>query len=102
MGDGVNIRYALAGALLLISAASAAEGVPFFEQRDKQQHMLYSAVGANALLAMGATPKQAFWTMLAIGAIKEATDDNTAKEHGMDMVANAIGASTVFVWSIKF
>ena len=86
--------------LMLFSGSCSADS--FFAEQDKQKHMALSAVGSNLLYASGLTKLQAFSIMLAIGAIKEAGDDNSGTEHARDMLANAIGASSVFVWEIKF
>jgi hypothetical protein len=72
----------------------------FFSEQDKQKHMAGSAIGANILFALLANPLQALLLMLIIGLIKEATDNNTMVEHGRDMLANLIGASTVLIWLI--
>ncbi len=86
--------------LLMLSAPISAD--TFFAEPDKQKHMIGSAIGANLMYSAGLTKWQAFGAMLAIGAIKELGDNNSSAEHGRDMLANAIGASTVFVWEIKF
>lgn len=87
---------------LILMLSSAVNADTFFIESDKQKHMAGSAIGANLMYAAGLTKWQAFGVMLAIGAIKELGDDNSSAEHGRDMLANAIGASSVFVWSIEF
>ena len=84
----------------LISAPVHAD--TFFTEPDKQKHMVGSAIGANLMYAAGLSKWQAFGAMLAIGALKELGDNNSSTEHGRDMLANAIGASSVFIWTIEF
>ena len=84
---------------LLLPGMASAE---FFQQRDKQLHMAGSAIGVHVLHAAGMTKQQAFWSMMFIGAMKELGDDNTGREHAMDMVANTIGAATIFTWRYEF
>lgn len=94
--------------LILLALApvvsNASDASVFLHEEDKQKHMALSALGANLLHAAGMTEKQAFWTMIAIGLSKEVLLDphNSKQEHRRDMLANTIGAGTVFVWSIKF
>ena len=90
--------------LVLVFAilTTSARADTFFAEPDKQKHMTGSAIGSNLMHAVGLSKWQAFGAMLAIGALKELGDDNSSAEHGRDMLANVIGASTVFVWEIKF
>ena len=85
---------------MLLSTAASADTL--FTEQDKQKHIAGAAIGANLMYAAGLTKWQAFGAMLAIGAFKELGDDNSSSEHGRDMLANAIGASSVFIWSIEF
>lgn len=94
------MKMGILAILLMLSTSASAD--TFFSEPDKQKHMIGSAIGANLMYAAGLTKWQAFGAMLAIGALKELGDGNSNTEHGRDMLANAIGASTVFVWSIKF
>jgi hypothetical protein len=95
-------RLMIAVALVMLSACNVAGADDFIHEQDKQKHMALSALGANVLYAAGLKPWQAFGVMVGIGALKEMGDDNSNVEHGRDMLANAIGASSVFVWSVKF
>ena len=94
------MKMAILAILLMLSASASADA--FFAEQDKQKHMIGSAIGANLMYAAGLSKWEAFGAMLAIGALKELGDDNSSVEHGRDMLANVIGASTVFVWEIKF
>ena len=81
----------------------SANATSFYDEPDKVLHTGWSAVGAHTLKAIGLTPWQAFWTMIAIGAMNEIPSHNTGQERRRDMVANLIGASTAFVKvEIKF
>ena len=90
------------GGLLLALLAAPVHAETFFIEQDKQKHMKYSAVATNLMYWGGMSKWQAFTTMMVVGAIKEQMDDNTEEEHHRDMMANMLGASTVFVWEIKF
>ncbi len=72
----------------------------FFTESDKQGHMIGSAVLAHIFYALTHDPVGSFFAMVAIGLIKEFTDTNTMTEHVRDMLANVIGASTVFAWML--
>ena len=89
-------------ALLLLISTSAQASPTFYDEPDKVLHTRYSAIGAHSLYAVGLTPNQSFWTMMTIGALNEAQPHNTGRERRRDMIANIIGASTVFVWSIEY
>ncbi len=86
--------------LMILSGAASAN--TFFTEQDKQKHMVGSALGANLMYGAGLTKWEAFCVMLTIGAFKELGDDNSNTENGRGMLANAIGASSVFVWEIEF
>jgi len=70
----------------------------FFTEKDKQKHMVGSAIGASIFYLITHDPIGSFFLMVAAGLIKEFTDDNTHIEHMRDMLANVFGASTVFIW----
>ena len=85
----------------LVSTCARAES--FLTEPDKQKHMIASAVGSSLLVEAGMTDTEAFFTMLGIGLVKELTDShNTMEEHKKDMLANTIGASVVFTYSIEW
>ena len=91
--------WALAFALLTTSANADT----FFIEQDKQKHMAAHAIGANFLHLAGYTPTESFLIMLASGVVFEVLEnENTDNEKLRDIKANIIGASTVFVWEIKF
>ena len=88
-------------ALSLLTTPTQAD--TFFIEQDKQKHMTAHAVGANFLHLAGYTPTESFLIMLASGvAFEMLENENTDNEKLRDIKANIIGASTVFVWSIKF
>jgi hypothetical protein len=95
-------KLMIAAALVMLSACNVAGADDFIHEQDKQKHMALSALGAHALHAAGLKPWQAFAVMMYIGTMKELRDHNSNVEHGRDMLANAIGASSVFVWTVKF
>ena len=72
----------------------------FFTESDKQGHMIGSAILATIFYAVTSDPTGSFFLMVAVGLIKEFTDTNTMTEHLRDMLANVIGASTVFAWML--
>jgi large-conductance mechanosensitive channel len=82
----------------------------FFSEQDKQKHIAGSAIGVNVLYLAVALFVGHGWlavvnalvAMLVVAIVKEFFDDNTMLEHLRDMLANSIGISTVFVWTIKF
>lgn len=89
--------------LALVLVASQVKADPLWEQEDKQKHMVVSAVGSSLLVEAGMTPTKAFLTMVGIGLVKELTDShNTMEEHKQDMLADTIGASIVFTYSMEF
>lgn len=90
--------------ILILLSSPLAHAEEFFHQRDKQLHMSISAIGANSIRALGYTETQAFWMMMTIGVVKEIADghNNTMEEHGRDLLADAIGSSTVVVWRIEW
>ena len=94
------MKALILAAMLLFS--SSANATTFYDEPDKVLHTQYSAVGAHALKAIGLTSWQSFWTMMLIGALNEIPSHNTGQERRRDMVANIVGASSVFVWEIKF
>jgi hypothetical protein len=96
------IKIIILSLMLFIAGCNVAGADDFFHEDDKQKHMALSALGANVLYAAGLKPWQAFAVMVSVGALKELGDDNTDVEHGRDMLANTLGASSVFVWTIKF
>lgn len=86
--------------LTLPSVCSAGNSL---SEPDKQKHMVVSAVGSSLLVEAGMTPTKAFLTMVGIGLVKELTDSHNAmEEHKQDMLANTIGASVVFTYSVEF
>lgn len=89
---------------LLLSFSLSANAETFFEQEDKQKHMLYSAAGAAVWMVMTESKKEAFWTLIALGVLKEISDGdrNSTEEHLGDFAAGALGASTVFLWKYEF
>lgn len=85
--------------LLFANSIQASDLSEFYKQKDKQLHTKYSAIATNAMYVAGMTKWQAFTVMMVIGGIKETMDGdrNTQEEHHKDMLANMIGASTVFL-----
>lgn len=89
--------------LIFALLATSASADTFFAEPDKQKHMIAHAVGANFLHLAGYTPTESFLIMLASGvAFEMLENENTDNEKLRDIKANIFGASTVFVWSIKF
>ena len=94
------MKYLVLVFALLTTSASADT---LFDEADKQKHMIAHAVGANFLHLAGYTPTESFLIMFASGvAFEMLENENTDNEKFRDIKANIIGASTVFVWSIKF
>ncbi len=89
-------------ALLLLISTSAQASTTFYDEPDKVLHTKWSAIGAHVLHGVGMTPSKAFWSMMIIGIANETQPHNTGRERRRDMIANIIGASTVFVWEIEF
>ena len=88
---------------LLLSISFSAGADNFINEPDKQKHMIAHAVGANFLHLAGYTPTESFFIMLTSGVMFEMiSNENTDNEKLRDIKANVIGASTVFVWEIKF
>jgi len=88
--------------LLTLFLFSSPANATFYNEEDKRHHTQGLAVGANLLKSFGATSIEAFSAALLVGIAKELSDNNSASEHKRDMLANIIGASTVFVWEIEF
>lgn len=95
-------------ALLLFFSLSANAQVNIpWPPNDKVAHFGTSYVITNMMLQKGYSKKQAFWTVVALGTLKEVYDhqynqDNA--EHWNDMSANLLGATSamlVFKWEIK-
>lgn len=93
----------LIAALIVVSAmyficndAEASGLSEFYKEPDKVLHTQYSAIATNLMYVGGMSKWQAFTTMMMVGTAKELTDDNSTEEHHRDMLANMIGASTVF------
>ena len=70
----------------------------FFTEKDKQRHMVGSAILVHIFYAITLDPIGSFLLMVTAGLLKEFIDTNTMPEHVRDMLANVIGASTVFAW----
>lgn len=89
--------------LLVLLLSTSAQADTFFTEQDKIKHIKAHAIGANFLYLAGYTPTESFLILLAAGiAFEVLEDENTDNEKLRDIKANIIGASTVFVWSIKF
>lgn len=84
-------------ALLLFISTSALASPTFYDEPDKVLHTQWSAIGAHVLYGVGASEDEAFWAMMAIGALNEAQPHNTGRERRRDMIANLVGAGTVYV-----
>lgn len=82
--------------LLVCGGVDASDLSDFYNEPDKQKHIQYSSLLTNGMYLCGMTKWQSFTAMMAIGGMKELMDGNTQEEHLRDMLANMIGASTVF------
>jgi len=97
---------------LVMGQTILAQESSFFSQRDKQQHMIVSAVLASSVTAYarnrGSSKVEAFFygagAAIALGLVKEGLDgrdDESTREWG-DVGANILGATTGALISAQF
>ena len=98
--NGLQLKRVVLALLLVCTIGNTSEYDNFFQQEDKQAHIVVSifngAIGNLVAVKLGASKQEAFWiglgTALVIGLGKELYDEHSYGGFSTaDMVANGIG-----------